>query len=180
MRVGETYRSGDRLRRVRRVGVGEAQPGSARQGHAGFEREALAGPARRRTFDTQHVYPWIPAGRVSEDRRRAVGGAVVRDDDLETREGLRPQGREARSDAPLLVARRHDHAHEGRSHVRGRVLGAREVGTAAKHRRHPAKAPQGGSEEERGGESEPRDQTRDYRPTNRGRRFSRNAAVPSL
>src|SRR5262249_2042562 len=47
-------------------------------------------------------------------------------------------------------------------------------------RHRAAEAPAGGPEEQRGGERQPRDHAGDYRPTNRGRRFSRNAAVPSL
>ena len=100
--------------------------------------------------------------------------------DLEFGERLRSQGREARGHAALLVPGRDEHAHQARfPGGRGFARPGKARPPAENHPDAP-EAPQGGNEQDRGGKQERRGHARGYRPTNRGRRFSRNAAVPSL
>ncbi len=96
-------------RSVDAVGIGEKQPLAARRSRPLMQRPGLADPARR-----QFGWPAITRKRGSslrkpvENRSRCVGRAVVDDDELEIRDGLREQGTDAALDRAFLIAGRDD------------------------------------------------------------------------
>ena len=180
VRLREAHGARDRVGSVDGVGVREAEPAAARDGHArgrarsscrstpvGGRRRAgpgPAGPAGRRPRGSP------ASGRVDPSSTATISRCGV---------SLRRQRREAGAHAALLVPGRDERADEGRPAGRRGLARAGKARAPAQDGRDAPEAPHRGGKEERGGEGEPRDHARDYRPTNRGRRFSRKAAVPS-
>src|SRR5439155_3726366 len=130
--------------------------------------------------DAEGDHAGVKGGRGGDEGGRPVGRAVVDDHDLEARIALAGERGQAGGQAPLLVTGGDEDGHERGSR------GGRSVG----HPRKPGHAPEDGDDAEgspegtgeggRGQETLARRHGRvGYRPWNRGRRFSRKAAVPS-
>src|SRR4029078_11819003 len=101
--------SPDRIRRIRRVRVGEDQDLAGGRGDSGIQRTRLAGP-----WQIEDADPRILA---TSYRHRPVGRSVGRDDDLEavTRVVDCEQVLDAGNARALLVMRRGHGAHSERS-----------------------------------------------------------------
>ena len=131
------------------IGVAEQQILAMCRTACRVERVDLAEPSLGQRLDADDLEPWVTACGIARDVARAVGRAVVHEDELEIRVVLGEARAKRRPDSPRLVPRRHDDRDAGPA----RPTPSRETSTSrtfARRCRHATTQPASGDRGEDG------------------------------